>query len=219
MLALTECHMGRPGVRAAVMGNPITDWTAFLDSSDTDELSSTTGYNPASYLSNPSHFLAARSSLFTKPSHYFDPFASPLLFFRTPSSELPLDYPSSPTPDAQSSPDNISDDPSSSKTPAERTKKRRAHRRHPPLHSTLRLPKIRVDVGMESVVREQGWELAEGWRRSVELYEGGGRGRVGSVDRIGEGEERAEVMEKEGVGMWTEEDMVEIGGWFGRVLR
>ena len=74
-------------------------------------------------------------------------------------------------------------------------------------------------MGAEGAVREQGWELAEGWRRSVELYEGGGRGITGGVDRAGEGDERAEVREKEGVGLWSEEDMVEIGQWFGKVLR
>lgn len=226
MLALTECHVGKPGIRAAVMGNPITDWTAFHNSADVDGLppSIRQGNDPATSLSTSSNLLHARSSLFSKPSHYFDPFASPLLFFRTPSSDLPPDFPASSTFDPQLPPSPASDSQPSSETPIEWIKKRRAHRRHPPLHSTLRLPTIRVDVGTASATREQGWELVELWRRSVDLYEGGGRGGrgrdvAGGVDRAGEGEARAEVREKDGVGLWTEEDLVEIGGWLARVLR
>ncbi|KAL9119919.1 MAG: hypothetical protein Q9187_003519, partial [Circinaria calcarea] len=228
MLALTECHMGKPGIRAAMMGNPITDWTAFHDPADTDGLSPSIrqGNDPAASLSTPSHLLHVRSSLFTKPSHYFDPFASPLLFFRTPSSDLPPDFsPPSTSDDSQAPPSPTSDSQPSSETPIEWIRKRRAHRRHPPLLSTLRLPTIRVDVGKESALRKQGWELVELWRRSVDLYEGGGRGErwrypANGVDRAGEGEARAEVKEKDGVGLWTEEDLVEIGRWLARrVLR
>ncbi|MCJ1248507.1 hypothetical protein MMC30_005725 [Trapelia coarctata] len=179
-----------------------------------------------------STLLHARDTLFAKPEHYHDPFASPLLFFHTASSDIPsLEPPSSPSPhnpSSPSSPANTTPDASATDptTLIDFIRKRRAHRRHPPLGSGLVLPRTRVDVGRESVLRDQGVEFVEGMRRSLGVSEKGrmlGRGDVWAEQgrgRGGEGlEERIELREVEGVGLWGEEEMVGVGGWVGRVMR
>ena len=236
MLALTECHAHRTGVRAAALGNPVCDWTQ-MHSSEKDGMrkSGNTGSDVdereeqpkrkgkkapiedsfAAFASNPtlpaSSLLAARTDLFTLPEKYFDPFASPLLFFRTQSSELPFDYISP-----------ISS-PASSETEQEVSmewiRKRRAHRRHPPMNSGLKLPKTRIDVGEESVLRDQGWDLVDSMRRSVDLYEQE-RGFGSYADDSGiRGEQRVSLRMRPGAGLWTDDDLVEVGRWMGEMLR
>ena len=91
---------------------------------------------------------------------------------------------------------------------------------------------MRVTVGAESVVKDQGIELAEGMRRSIGLYGGQSRDdragyfrevfRSSNDERIENAErsERIELVEREGVGLWSEEeDLIEVGTWFDSVLR
>ena len=223
MLALTECHTNKIGVRAAALCNPITDWTMFHSSAPAREVAGdVSGERSVEYQSGVSSqphslsdslLLAARRDLFVTPSHYFDPFASPLLFFRTASSDLPiLDSTFS-----NSSP-QLSDV-SSSETSTEWIKKRRAYRKHPPLGSGLRLPKLRVEVGEENVFKEQVIDLAEGVMRSVELYERKEKMGTDASESEIEADKRVNLRMKKGEGFWGEEDFVDVGHWLGQILR
>ena len=229
VLALTECHVGTRGIRAAAVSNPITDWTAMhvvSPSRSIDLLNKTkpelqtdrrrpsrkaflkdswTAFSANPTMSSAS-LLRARFTLFAKPEHYFDPFASPLLFFRTASSDIP--------------PERTSEDPFfDDEALLEFIKKRRAHRRHPPMGSDLVLPPMRVQIGEENLLRDQGRELVESMRRSI------GSGSGDSVEATSlhgisaTDEERIEVLQSNGLGLWTENDLADIGTWFGRVLR
>ena len=230
VLALTECHIGRRGIRAAAVGNLITDWTAMHavpngGSSDLhkeeDDLEPTVKKKRASRKASvkdswaafsanttisSASLLRARFALFAKPEHYFDPFASPLLFFRTASSDIP--------PEGRFE-DLFFDD----LALLEFIKKRRAHRRHPPLGSDLVLPPMRVQIGEENLLRDQSRELVESVRKSV----GSGSKEPVEVGRLrgssAMGEERVEVVRSTGLGLWTENDWTDMGMWFGRVLR
>ena len=223
MLALTECHTSRTGVRAAALCNPITDWTIFHSSTPTKEDTegaSGEGSAKAQYRDSTqqhsitdSSLLGARKDLFITPSHYFDPFASPLLFFRTASSDLPLDH----SQHSDASVQSLGS--SSSEISAEWIKKRRVQRKHPPLGSGLRLPNFRIDVGEETVVKEHGIELAEAITRSVDLHEEKDGKAVAGVEREIEAQKRVRLRIKKGEAFWTEEDFADVGNWLGRVLR
>lgn len=166
--------------------------------------------------------LHARDTLFAKPEHHHDPFASPLLFFRTASSDIPP--PSSP-----SSPSSPPDTPTENPALIDFIRPRRAHRRHPPIGSGFVLPRTRVYVGRASVLRDQGVEFAEGMRRSWWVsararVKAGGAGSVGEDDggQKVEGhnaEGRVEVREVEGAGLWGDEEMCGVGEWVAGVLR
>ena len=229
MLALTECHAGKTGIRAAAFGNPITDWTAMhvvhnnkiADSPSSAQPLPTvstkraprkvatpdswTAFSTNSTLPSSS-LLRARHNLFAMPEHYFDPFASPLLFFRTASSDMPPDL---------ASEDPIVDDDSL----LEFIRKRRAHRRHPPTGSGLLLPKIRVQLGKENLLKDQGIELAMSVIRSFEVSSRDSGGDLMSGRNSAREEKMVEVVESGGLGLWTEDDLANIGIWFGNALR
>ncbi|MCJ1430675.1 hypothetical protein MMC27_000025 [Xylographa pallens] len=251
MLALTECHANKHGaVKTLVLGKPVVDWTAMypIASSVAEDLTPAEDEGPtighstkatrlkprkkkppptdswlthaSSPLLSASTLLQARDTLFAKPEHYHDPFASPLLFFRSASSDIPP--PESPFPNHF--PNSVPSAPSLS--PAAVTtflKPRRAYMRYPPLGSGLVLPRTRVDVGRESVLRDQGVELAEAMGRSWALYggQGAGRGEGGRAvrgDGNGEGVVNVEIREVEGEGLWGEEELVGVGRWVAETL-
>ena len=218
-LALTECSTSKVGIRAVVMGNPVSDWTAMHQIKRPspqvaagDEVSppkkkravqlpswevhGSSGVLPAA------SFLKARGELFRLPEDYFDPFASPTLFFRTPSSALqavidPLDELFL---DIDISPEHA-------------MKKRRSYRRYPHQNANLQLPDARFLIGEQCALKDQSIDLAEGMARSNHLY--GGLSGTGE----GTGWERVEVDLKDEVGLWAEHDLVDIGAWFGEKLR
>jgi acetyl esterase/lipase len=230
MLALTECHARRLGVNAAVLGNPVTDWTAMYSVrasiADTNEagpvekkrtsikapakLGSWHTFANSSPISSAA-ILSARSAVFAKPVHYFDPFVSPLLFFRTASSDIPVNL----TPDDLNL--NIS---SNDIVLLDFIKKRRAHKRHPPLGSGLRLPRMNVLVGNQCVLKDQGVELAEMGRKSVRVHELCGFDEYHTEEsRQAAAVARIEITEQPGVGLWDEKTVAEIGQWFGRTFQ
>ena len=223
MLALTECHTSKTGVRAAALCNPITDWTAFHPSVPDREATevapeagsakSQSGVSSQSHSFSDSLLLATRKDVFATPSHYFDPFASPLLFFRTASSDLPIHNPTFSDASLKGT------DTTSSEISADWIKKRRAHRKYPPLRSGLNLPNLRVDVGEESILKEQGIELAEGVMRSLDLHERKERKEIGISGNETEIEKRVHLRVKKGEGFWAEEDFADAGNWFGQILR
>ena len=81
-----------------------------------------------------------------------------------------------------------------------------------------------MEVGKENALRAQGLELVELARRSVGLWEEGGRDTVWEDDgttklEANVGTKRVELVEREELGLWGEREMAEIGQWFGEVLR
>lgn len=212
MLALTESRSLMKGVNAAAIGNPIVDWTALI----------TPETNPAPVLAeglvnNPQKgavvertptilkpLLTMRGKLFSKAENYHDPFASPLLFFRTPSSDLPTEFGRL----------DLEGDLDSSHQTTEAIKKRRSLRKYPPRGSDLVLPHMRVDIGRENVLWDQGVELIDLMRRS--------HGRAGIERNTLQDalpSRSFNVVERQGYGWWHEKEIQEIGNWFGEVLR
>ena len=216
MLALTECHIDQQGISAAVLGNPVSDWTSLfpaVESTEADHLTSSHRHSAkkpgASKVDSQNDLtidslLKVRDAIFPRSAKFFDPFASPSLFFRTPSIDLPpavnlllVDTPSSEV-----------------DVPETLVRKRRSHRVHPPLNSNLQIPRIRVELGKEHVLHDQGTELAQLMRRSVtatrrkELPE---EGEADAKDHI-------ELLERDGMGLWGEKEADEVGRWFAEVL-
>lgn len=212
MLALTECHT--PGISAAALGNPIVDWTALhpLEASKEPEVTPDVKFTNQhrdlqdKIAMSMESLLTLRGDYFSKSEKYHDPFASPLLFFRTPSSDLPLEYAPAQSSDSEPNPEEVVSD---------FFKKRRSLRKYPPTYSDLIIPNIRVYVGKESVLRDQGFELVDLMRRSFDRWE---------VDRFtlpGKDipQRRFEALDREGWGLWNDKEVLEIGNWFGDVLR
>ena len=222
MLALTECQPTKGGVKAAAVGNAIMDWTSLL-AADRDNASPAVtnhqqtisagakGVAPQLHhdkgsqpLSNDT-LLQLRSTFFERVEKYFDPFASPLLFFRTPASELPSDMDGS-----------VGDKHTFGELASmSQTKKRRSHRKYPPIGSALRLPEIRIEVGMENELREQGEEMAEVLQKSVKYWE---EESYGSCDREAL-LRKIQVVRSKRLGLWAEKDIISLGEWFREVLR
>ena len=226
-LALTECSTRRAGVRAAVLGNPVSDWTAMhpvpkpgsaavsaaamaaamaqpakrRKSAKADTRSSWDAH-AASRSLPVSALLRARTELFSNPADYFDPFASPLLFFKTAATEVPPRV--DPIDEVFATFDM---------SLRAHEAKRRSVRRYPGSQAELKLPDTRMWVGEECALKDQGIELAQSVARSNNLY-GGSQGKG-----EGSGWERVEVQVKDGIGLWGEKEFAVMGEWFGRVLR
>ena len=179
MLGLTECRIGGPAISAVLASNPVTDWTAIYEGmssggepghADKSGNQIIEGHNSQSLPVRA--LLETRSKIFRKPESFFDPFASPLLFFRTASSDLPSNEP-------------LEEPPPDGTPPPEWIRKRRVYRRHPPTGSGLKLPRVRVEIGRDNILAEQGRELAEAWRRSLGLSgRSGGEKRWEGFERI-----------------------------------
>lgn len=207
MLALTECRPGETTISAAVVGNPIVDWTALFPPDDQ------TRSEQADTALSETSLIGVREKLFSKPEHYHDPFASPLLFFRTPSTSLP-------DPFNQHLPDSTLDLPPDpyalgEDIPSAPDRLRRSHRKYPPAGSALRLPYMRIDVGQESGLRQQGEDLNHQLLKSVKYWEEEAYGAMGKETLRA----KLELNEREGLGLWGEREVAEIGEWLGDVLR
>ncbi|KAL9131647.1 MAG: hypothetical protein Q9217_000458 [Psora testacea] len=228
MLALTECpeagnhsigvHKSR--INAAAIGNPVVDWTAlFPEGEDTllvDRLeSSESVFKPNDTTRCDDDFLSIQSLMnfrkfhFHKPEYFFDPFASPSLFFRTPSFDLP--YAHHPL-----APDDTSNDDASPKHEASAVvRKKRFYRRlYPPVNTKLVLPPMKVTFGKDSVLRDQALDFVERLRGSARQGEG-----LSPTNPTDNAVSRFSAEQKEGLGLWGQKDMVDVGAWFGDVLR
>ena len=221
MLALTECFYTPPeleprGISALAVGNAILDWTALAPSDATQNAAQggifrkiggfPEGANNESLSANG--LCDIREAFFSKAERYFDPFASPLLFFRTPTSEVPNDAA------ASTAHSLLNGGPEDENTLVPHAKKRPSPRKYPPTGSNLLLPWTRVEVGKECVLKDQGVDLVEMMRKSFRRSE-----VERDVDARAAVERDFEVVEREGVGLWDEKHMLEIGQWFGEKLR
>ena len=219
MLALTECfytpaEQELQGISALAVGNPILDWTTLTPSDATQEFPQGDSQRPNFPTGADNDSLSAnslcdmRQAYFSKADTYFDPFASPLLFFHTPTSEIPNEV-GAPPQDGLSN-NGLEDE--NSIIPF--VKKRRSARRYPPKGSNLLLPWTKVEVGKDYLLKDQGVDLVEMMRRSVR------RSQIEGIADAKETFERDfEVVEREGIGLWDEKHTLEIGNWFGEMLR
>ena len=224
MLGLTECHVGRTGISALAVNNPTVDWTQLGPPPDNaagarvaavesglDLLSAEmTKLSISSFRDDAIDIdavLQLRSSLFPKAQLYYDPFASPLLLFRTPTYDLPSSYLNMFNTEEDLDP---SDDPD---PPHQR--KRRFYRKYPPPGLRLEVPKMRIEYGEDNLLGSQGHELAHAVRRSIRLAE---EDKWGVLGRKGL-ESGIETVERPGLGLWGEREFAEVGAWFGEVLR
>lgn len=222
MLALTECHTDRQGISAAVLGNPVADWTSLFpvdQNTDANDPTSFHDYNTKHLAASGagSHngptvdfLLRVRKKIFPQPAKFFDPFPSPSLFFRTPATELPLAVNLLLAEEA-----SPSEPLSSGQEPLLRMRRpRRTRRQYPPLNTTLQIPRMRLEVGKKNVLHDQGIEFAQLIRKSVIIHELKERSEEGEAY----GEEQIEVLEREGAGLWGKKEADDIGRWFAQTL-
>ena len=224
MLGLTECHNGRTGISALAVNNPTVDWTQLGPPPDNaagarveavesglDLLSAEMTKVSISIFREDAidihAILQLRSSLFPKAELYYDPFASPLLFFRTPTYDLPSSYLNTFNTEEDLDP---SDD---LNLPPQR--KRRSYRKYPPPGLRLQIPKMRIEYGEDNLLSSQGQELAHAVRRSIRLGE---EDKWGVLGRKGL-ESGIETTERPGLSVWGERELADVGAWFGKVLR
>ncbi|GAM82456.1 hypothetical protein ANO11243_004360 [Dothideomycetidae sp. 11243] len=103
MLALTECHSRGHRIAAAAANDPILDW--IFPEAVANEISQIPSSSSRAKKNDKSAFwlemqrdpalmemIKARPSLFRKPADWFDPFASPTLFFRSAGISVPTDH-------------------------------------------------------------------------------------------------------------------------------
>ena len=160
------------------------------------------------YLSLQS-LLNSRQVHFRKPEHFFDPFASPSLFFRTPAFDLPHEQ-SFPISNGASSVAAFSKD----EAPAVVRKKRVYNRRYPPLNANLLLPPIKVTFGEKNMLKEQALDFVKLLQRSA-LWEKG----PGPSNHADAALTKFMAEKKEGLGLWGEQEYKNIGAWMGEILR
>lgn len=216
MLALTECFyapaaLEPQGISALAVGNPVLDWTALTPSAPQAGIFRKIGSFPKG-TNNESlsadNLCEIREAFFSKAEKYFDPFASPLLFFRTPTTEIQNE-------NAVSTEHSLLngglEDESPLLPPAT---KRRSARKYPPTGSDLILPWTRVEVGKLCVLKDQGVDLIEMMKKSFRRSE-----IERTADAKNDVRRNFEIVEREGIGLWDDKHMHEIGQWFGESLR
>ena len=205
--------------------------------------------------------LKARSSTFWNSEAWFDAFASPVAFFRSPGIDIP-DSSSKRSPLPSPRPDIFipdSDVPpewqtNSSQPPTRRDvlldanggmkdvaiKRRKVHRRYPPVGSGLKLPFMRISAGEQSPLLDQSIELVGLMRRSVIMHEQRMQSMMAeeemersawneevrdrSADAVREAQRRVELVSGEGQGLWCArdrsglEEVARVGSWFSETL-
>ena len=221
MLALTEClhtpeKAERHGISALAVGNPILDWTALTISEATrsaveaGDVRKSDGFQRGAKNDSLStnDLCDIRDTYFSKVEHYFDPFASPLLFFRTPGCEIPD---TTATLTEHGLPNGELEDENTLSPPV---KRRRSARKYPPMGSNLLLPWTRMDVGKNCVLKDQAMDIIEMMRKSFRRSEIESAADAKNV--VGRD---FEILEAEGIGLWDEKRTFEIGQWFGEQFR
>ncbi|KAH7074306.1 Alpha/Beta hydrolase protein [Paraphoma chrysanthemicola] len=182
----------------------------------------------------------ARDLLFRKTENYFDPFASPIHYFRSPVAQLVL--PHSEDTSASLQPDILHDAEiqmtlnhytagggwanAAPELPT-LTRCRAYMRGYPPAGSKINFPAWNVTTGLESPLSDQSKEITKMLRRSIARHTlKGHAGRTRWHDAIEKqmyeeiAEERVLLNDCPGVGLWTgqagdfhERHMHDIGHW------
>ena len=74
---------------------------------------------------------------------------------------------------------------------------------------------MRIEVGRQSGIRQQGEDLAERLSKSVKCWEVETHGAVGAEAL----KAKIRLVEREGAGLWGVKELAHVGGWLGDVLR
>lgn len=167
MLALTECSPTRPHISAASMLNPILDWTDVIpedrdmvpEDLTADSVSHPQDTEAVNRMSTPSisALMARRKEIFSKADQLFDPFASPLLFFRTPCFDLPYKHA---FPILSGSSEGSEGDAASTDGGTLSLKRKRTYdRRFPSYGSEIVFRPMRLAVSEEWMLKRQSFEL------------------------------------------------------------
>jgi acetyl esterase/lipase len=253
MLGLTESRLGEHSVTAVAANTPIVDWIFpkpnYLRSKDEvdDESGDLVENEPFSWtplkklktkrkkpnswelyqddiLLPTSFFTETRDNLFRKPANYFDPFASPILYFRSPGADVPI--PVTDSSDTDSTVEELS------------TTRRKVHRNFPPTGSSLKLPDMRISIGDANALYDQNEELVRLLRRSIVRSHAKNQkfDRFQELDDDGEDEKeiaaltdaerRIEFHVAPKTGLWGvagetawRNEVNEVGAWFRKVLK
>ncbi|KAF2485477.1 hypothetical protein BDY17DRAFT_293687 [Neohortaea acidophila] len=170
MLSLTECRVGEPGIVAAAINNPLVDWISLTIPSG--GLKSTKRNKPAeddALQPDLKALSTLRAQLFHRPYDYFDSFASPILYFRSPGAEVPpapalpldeMDHLSLLERQELLQDEDMGDIPES-------PPQRKVSKRFPSKALRLRLPSFHISAGTSSPTRWQTEEFTTLLRKSV----------------------------------------------------
>lgn len=211
MLALTECRrFSAVSIGAVALGNPVTDWTALFPEGQTSYeptlLASKALNSRASkpkrvkniphQVPSQSVFIEHRQLLFRRWPDFFDPFASPLLFLQSPSIEIPTAASSGQT----------------EKDPPQLLSRLKTHYNRPFISaaSNLLLPAFKITLGMDSPLKQQGLDLVKQLRRNE---------RLETEEPTEPTDTRIDCEVRPGHALWTEQDVTQMGEWFGHTLR
>jgi hypothetical protein len=175
-LALTECRSGQPGVIAAHLSNPIVDWVSLWQATTLESRSDAS--RPTTSGSQPSlkDLLGIRDKLFGKAASYFDPFASPVLFFRSAGVQAPADVSEDDSAYVQSSSEGQviqgEDQPFANADAISPVPEvvpsllRKSSRRYPSKLLGVQLPSFYIEADAKGPLAAQAIELAQHLRRS-----------------------------------------------------
>tara|TARA_R110002003_G_scaffold3_13_gene68 strand:- start:13637 stop:14788 length:1152 start_codon:yes stop_codon:yes gene_type:complete len=185
--------------------------------------------------------MAQRDQLFRRPEDYFDRFASPIHFFRSPHAQMVLSQSSDASPSLQ--PDILHDVETQmsidhyaavgsqkfSVQDLPTLTRCRAYTRNYPLAGTkISLPAWHVTTGLESPLSDQTNELTKLLRRSIarhtlKSHAGRTRWHDATEKQMYEeaAEERVHLIERPGAGLWTRQNgntdwtrhIHEMGSW------
>lgn len=259
MLALTECRPDGPHIAAAAVNEPFTDWIfpepktppGDPTAAPTSKKGKRERAEP-SFLTfarngilNADDILKARRTLFRNAEDYFDPFASPILFFRTAGASVPPRPPINPLDEfaelAQYEREDFAREQlklsalsnlapyttpvprSASETEAMEKSPRKSFKRFPPAGSGLRLPDTHIIFGDTSPLSDQAVELAMLMRRAIFMQDKrSGAEEAEKAAAAADAELRISVEVSEGIRLWSKgqtQQLVDIGRWFGGILR
>ncbi|PPJ59579.1 hypothetical protein CBER1_01159 [Cercospora berteroae] len=230
-LALTECRLKEPAaVVAAAVNNPVLNWVDFEATPGDIEMPRG---GTVSRLSTH-EICETRRLLFRNAADYFDPFASPILFFRAAGSRVP-----SPERDVmqkmsemdeliQAEQDQFLPAGSNSEIlPAiDGASMRKSSRRFPSKSLALRLPQFSLCTGVDSELTEQATEFRRLLLKSIERQNKTKSPRFREVERMSSLNPEHLVLQDEvkGLGLWNEsaearQRMQDTAYWLADALR
>lgn len=158
-----------------------------------------------------------RTLLFRKPEDYFDPFASPVLFFRAAGSKVPApvvplsemeelaqDERNEFLESLQSHAHPGGDAGQTVEAPAGVEVTRRSSRRFPSKSLALRLPRFRIEAEADSLLGDQAAELSRLLIKAVDRQHNGRSSRDWRAARLPRAarEDMVELEKVDGMGLW-----------------
>ncbi|CBX96175.1 hypothetical protein LEMA_P110940.1 [Plenodomus lingam JN3] len=182
---------------------------------------------------------AERDMLFRRPGDYFDRFASPIHFFRSPHAHMI--FPEQDDMSASQQPEDLLDREAqfalnhhasaagktkASPVVATLSRCRAYARNYPPAGSFLKLPVWHITTGLQSPLSDQALDLAKGVQRSLarqRLKSQSGRTRWldAAEKKVYEqwAQEQVQLQSQQGIGLWSPSDKDEDENWTAPVTR